>query len=113
MEYPKASMRTPAGRLKAPPYIAKGEKKILPHPSSANILPLSFTPTVCRQNEQGPKALCDYDLQRQLSSQLKLSAKMKQEAEIAREKGDFTFRHVFGTNRESFFNNIIFNLLNT
>jgi len=102
MDYPKASMRTPAGPLKAPPYIAKDEQKTfkLPEPSSANILPLNFRPSVCRQDEQGPKALCDYKLQTQLSSQLKLSAKMKQEAEAARETGESTFRHIFGKNCE-------------
>ena len=113
MEYPKASMRTPAGRLKAPPYIAKEEKKAfkLPEPSSANILPLNFTPSLCQQDEQGPKALCDFKLQNRLSSQLKLLAKMKQEAEAAKKCGESTFENVFGINREFFFNNILINLL--
>ena len=106
-------MRTPAGHLKAPPYIAKQEKKYfkLPEPSSANILPLNFTPSLCRQDEQGPKALCDYKLQNRLSSQLKLSTKMKQEVEVAKERGESTFKHVFVINREFFFNNILINLL--
>ena len=113
MEYPKASMRTPAGRLKTSPYIAKKEKKAfkLPEPSFANILPLNFTPSLFRQDEQGPKALCDYKLQNRLSSQLKLSAKMKQEAEAVQECGESTFKHVFRINREFFFNNILLNLL--
>jgi hypothetical protein len=108
MDYPKASMRTPAGHLKAPPYISQEEKKAfkLPDPSSADILPLNFTPSLCRQDEQGPKALCDYKLQQRLSSQLKLSAKMKREAEAAQENGQSTFRHVFGSNCEFVLNNL-------
>jgi hypothetical protein len=89
MDYPKASIRTPAGHLKAPPSISQEEKKAfkLPDPSSADILPLNFTPSLCRQDEQDPKALCDYKLEQRLSSQLKLSAKMKGEAEEAQENG--------------------------
>ena len=36
---------------------------------------------------------------------------MKQEAEAAKERGESTFKHVFGINREFFFNNILINLL--
>ncbi|PUU80002.1 hypothetical protein B9Z19DRAFT_1063801 [Tuber borchii] len=100
MDYPKASMHTPAGHLKAPPYISLEENKAfkLPVPSSANILPLNFTPSLCQQGAQGPKALCDYKLQQRLSSQLKLSAKMKREAEAAQTNSQSTFRPVFGSN---------------
>lgn len=91
-------MRTPAGILKAPPYVVKGEKKELPLPSTAQILALNFQPAECRQNEQGPKALSDYNLIRQLADQLELSGKAKKAAEAARKKGDTTFKHVFGRN---------------
>ena len=113
MDYPKASMHTPAAHLKTPAYILKGEKKTLPTPSSADILPLNYTPAVCCQAKKGPKSLCDYDLQRQLRLQLKLSTKIKQQAEAARKKGESIFRHVFGVNCKFFFNNIIFHLLIT
>ncbi|PUU81056.1 hypothetical protein B9Z19DRAFT_1063006 [Tuber borchii] len=100
MDYPKASMHTPAGHLKAPPYISQEENKAfkLSDPSSADILPLNFTPSLCREDEQGSKALCDYKLQQRLSSQLKLSAKIKREAEVAQTNGQSTFRHIFGSN---------------
>jgi len=91
-------MRTPAGILKAPPYVPKGEKKELPPPFKAKILPLNFLPSECRQNEQGLKALSDYNLQKKLASQLRLSGNAKQAAEKARDKGDSTFKHVFGSN---------------
>ncbi|PUU82448.1 hypothetical protein B9Z19DRAFT_1061825 [Tuber borchii] len=100
MEYPKALMHTPAGHLKAPHFISQEENKAfkLPDPSSADILPLNFTPSLCQQDEQGPKALCNYKLQQQLSSQLKLSAKMKREAEAAQTNGYSAFRHLFESN---------------
>ncbi|PUU72193.1 hypothetical protein B9Z19DRAFT_1138803 [Tuber borchii] len=100
MDYPKASMLTPAGHLKAPPYISQEGNKAfkLPDPSSADILPLNFTLSLCRQEEQGRKRLCDYKLQQRLSSQLKLSTKMKREAEAAQTNGQSTFKHIFGNN---------------
>ncbi|PUU76134.1 hypothetical protein B9Z19DRAFT_1130175 [Tuber borchii] len=54
--------------------------------------------TTRKRTGAAPKALCDYKLQQRLSSQLKLSAKMKQEAEAAQENGQFIFTHIFGSN---------------
>ncbi|RPA91296.1 hypothetical protein L873DRAFT_1848347 [Choiromyces venosus 120613-1] len=90
-------MRTPTGVLKAPPYVTKGGKKEVTDPSKAQILPLDYSPAICRQNEQGTRALSDQALQKQLASQLKLSAKAIQEAEKACESGESTFKHVFGS----------------
>jgi len=91
-------MRTPAGILKAPPYVPKGEKKELPPPFKATILPLNFLPSKFRQNEQGSKALSDHNLQKKLAAQLQLSGNAKQAGENARDKEDSTFKHIFGSN---------------
>ncbi|PUU82582.1 hypothetical protein B9Z19DRAFT_1061686 [Tuber borchii] len=117
MDYPKASMCTPAAHLKAPLYISREENKAfkLPDSSSTDILTLNFTPSLCRQDEQGPMALCDYMLQQRLCFFLNLSAKMKREADAAQENSQSIFRKVFGSNCEFVLKNLnkIFNLLIT
>ncbi|KAG0123702.1 hypothetical protein HOY82DRAFT_618874 [Tuber indicum] len=93
------SMRTKAGGLKSPPYFPPGERRKLPQPNAANIIPLNYVPFNCRQAENPKGTISDRDLERKVGNQLKLSSRMKEELERARERGDTVYRHSFRVNR--------------
>jgi len=90
--------RLPFGHSQGSTLCAKRRKKELPSLFKAKIHPHNFLPYECQQNEQGAKALSDYNLQKKFASQLKLSGNWKQAAEKAQDKGDSTFKHVFESN---------------
>jgi len=113
MDYPKASMPHSRWTSQSSPLYWKRKKRSfkVPDPSSADILPLNFTPS--RLSTRGTRSKSLMRLQASTAIILTVEAICKDERRSRgqpREKGESIFRHVFGTNCECFFNYLKYNI---
>lgn len=98
MELPPVGMWTKTGVLKAPPYPQyDGMKRAacLKEPHLADIISDRFNPAECRNGERiqvEKKPFSDRGLERQLNTHMKISAASKEECELAKKKGEKSYR---------------------
>lgn len=98
--YPDGKMRTPAGKLKAPPHTNTSEKKDLKPPHTADIIDHVFQPDACRATDQHAldykRPIPDTILEKRLDIWMTLSKAAMEKCEQAKSAGEKTFVHVFG-----------------